>query len=139
MSEAQLYFSEFTMPDGNKRRPLFEREPKMRPEGLGDPEQIEDTPAIAFRYAQQALDGGYRNRVGIAYAPLAAALCRCSVHDWLMYDSLAVSFEHGSKDNDVVVVPVSKAEDSHTHSGPTIHHALIAAAHSVLDAQGVAL
>jgi hypothetical protein len=63
----------------------------------------------------------------------AVNACRCAVEDWIVGEGYhQLTWDHDSN-KDEVVLELYDIEAS----GKTHHHALIAAAHAVLDAQGV--
>ena len=133
MTEAQLYFDVYAMPDGSKRRPLFEREPKMRFQNQDGELLSSSRDHQTFHWHPNLEPPTYRRHTGMMDS-VAAALCRCAVEDWLIGEGYhAFEWDHDSN-TDLVVLILYDIEGR----GPTIHHALIAAAHSVLDAQGTA-
>ncbi len=149
MNEAALYFQPFTMPDGSTRRPLFERCEAMRPAQFATRliyRNPNDGPGLLMdhrdEFGEQVLTEHY-HRAWID--EIAAALCRCAVEDWLRRDEateirLCCDNPDPTDENPQCAVEYcdyATYSDIETYRGPTIHHALIEAAHSVLDSQGV--
>lgn len=115
----------FTMPDGSKRRALWERVPATRPmreyfsEGTR-PLVYVDIPPGRGEFCWEEIERGW---VVIQYA---TALVRVGIEDWLLRQKkrlLLSSDGHGST--------------VFEYGGPTLLHALVAAAHARADALGV--
>lgn len=123
---AMLYVTEYTAPDGTKRRPLVERVPEL------------DTVHIA-------VSGGVLMMPRDMQEVIAASMFRCAVEDWLTSKecwTLTILSENpdppvGTREFCIEWADIAIEEDCRDFRGPTIHHALIAAAHAVADAQGI--
>jgi hypothetical protein len=102
--------------------PLWARVPETRPTGLWcfdyeDGHRFETTPAL-WDFAD--LDN-----------PANAALCRVAVEDWLRAKAYGVL--ELSSFNEVRIADRGHGGSVSRYSGPTIHHALVAAAHALQD------
>lgn len=137
MTDAALYFSEWTAPDGTKRRALVERCPECRSdlfrEGFGkwgmQTHGEKSPPTGAYTYIG-ALDE--------RWSRFAANECRCKTEDWLMKIVGEITLaDHSPAGVARVTLGDSRLTCSRLWAGESIHHALIAAAHAVLDSQGV--
>lgn len=144
MTDAALYFTEWTAPDGTKRRPLLERCSDWYPFDLLNYYVDGDDQWFTVLLAPPAANGSHSKRVD---PRIAAALCRCTVEDWLIdrgfidcilkrHPEASVDRTKGLWDMSMMITRprLNKIE---VMQQETIHHALIAAAHAVLDSQGV--
>jgi hypothetical protein len=125
---------------------LFERCEEMRPKKqhadlcgqiVFIPKHLSHGKWVPERYVWKFVGHEKLQRI---YPQEALALCRCAVEDWLrklhelrLSDNTEVSIEVDDYRPREGRVWVWKS-----YNGPTIHHALIAAANAVRDAQGVA-
>lgn len=127
-----IYTGPYTAPDGTERRGLWDRCPAAAPNDI-----------ISYD-ADTGRQWGHPQDL----APILsdeddianAALCRVAVEDWL---GLTLHFAVTTTQNSVVSTVMLRGGDvdlgsfETTFDGRTIQHALVAAAHAVLDAQGV--
>ena len=116
----------YTAPDGSTRRPLWERCRDTRPYCVSGYENV----ALAMDALSEESDAA------------ALALSRVAVEDWLREDSSITLFPQDKNDpktgHFLELDGHLPEEDRRAFTGPSMAHALNAAAHAVLDAKGVA-
>lgn len=136
------YFTPFTAPDGSTRRPIVERVPECRrlPSGadLCLPVDYENPkskrPWIWIRSRGDLCDS-VEPKNGVALA-----LCRVACEDWLRSE-FPCYFPKDENDREtghfLELDHQYDENDRRLFNGPTIHHALVSAAHAVADAKGI--
>lgn len=121
MNHALLYVTEFEMPDGTTRAPLVKRCPECRPE----PDGCYWTKLFHIDTLMLGFGG---NGLGLPLS-VVADVFRCAVEDWLM--------KHQEEQGGDLVFELGGRAIYGTGFGPvegeSIHHALVHAAHAVLD------
>lgn len=123
----------FEMPDGSKRRALWERVPECRPDDNGEPVVLDGVEPLRLL--------GWGREI-IATDGAAAALIRVAIEDWVG-DHLpdgdmakGVAPEGGYWVGEYIEQGYDIACRTHGR-GPTRLHALVHAAHAVADALGI--
>lgn len=131
MSEAMLYVTEFTMPDGSKRRPLVERVPEIRPPQISPTIGLEGNPEINVSWScKDRAWAAIWKRLPDREEPVAAALLRCAAEDWIIGEGFH-SFEWDyNSDRELVTLSLYGQIEV---EGKTHHHCLVAACHAIAD------
>lgn len=151
----------YTAPDGTTRRPLIDRVPEIRPVRV-----VKSAKLLGYSLTPSGLEMDAACTYEKYPEPVESALWRCAVEDWLSTQSCGCCIKDhtgtkfydespdGTKHTAAVVitwvtggslglrgVDVEWRDDNRTadcfFDGPTLLHALNAAAHAVADAMGV--
>lgn len=121
-----LFSQTYTAPDGSTRRPLWERCAETRPYCVSGYENA----ALAMDALSEESDAA------------SLALSRVAVEDYLREDSSVALFPPDKNDPEtghfVELDGHLPEDDRRCFNGPSMAHALNAAAHAVLDEKGVA-
>lgn len=134
MSDAMLYVTEFTMPDGSKRRPIVDRVSGCRPTDCRGRSLVarsvygrdqKPTGEIAVLYDS----GSSGVSTWMADMKRVANDLRCATEDWLIGEGFH-SFEW---DYDSNLEKVTLALYDHVLRGESHHECLVAAAHAIAD------
>lgn len=130
-----LYNGPFTMKDGTRRRALWEREPKTRPERIVWVGLEPRTGGLHDTFFWTGYDYSESNSMNYCRDDAAAALCRVAVEDWLFSIGSALWYEKIGAQQ--FHVDASVTHDDEGTSAAGIHRALIEEAHRTADRDGV--
>lgn len=123
-SHAMLYVTEYTAPDGSKRRPIVERVPGLLPSGLGV-----KTDGMFTGMWSEVIDEDESSRNGRQISERgAAALLRCAVMSWLANHRVWA---------DSNMEPVDADRVACTLLDQVPDEAVVAVAHLVADVKGI--